>query len=215
VRSAEMALPVLLGVRSPLDNSLEPKPLPRREEDIYQWILLWGHWIPTLRGLCLCGEAGAARGDEGTDAEEDEDQAERAHDGLDFGGVRTGDGLSGGHFNDANDSGDGSEEAQKSNGYSDVHEEHTAFGVGRVGEGSEDGQEQAEGGGDERVRVMTEQDEGGCSESDEQDAEDDGELCQVGNSYFLRVLFFAASGVLACGRATFSADLWRVSADLR
>jgi len=165
--------------------------------------------------LGLSSEARAAGLNKGADAEEDEDEAEGAHDGLDFGCVGAGDCVASGHLEDADDAGNGAEEAQKSDGDGDVHEEHAALGVGRVGEGSEDGQEQAEGGGDERVRVMTEQDEGGCSESDEQDAEDDGELCQVGNSYFLRVLFFAASGVLACGRATFSADLWRVSADLR
>ena len=104
----------------------------------------------------LGGEAGAAGLDEGADAEEDEDEAERRHDGLNLCGGGTGDDVSGEHLEEADEAGDGAEEAEQADGDGDVHEEHAALGVGRVGEGPEDDEEKAEGGGNEGVDVAVE-----------------------------------------------------------
>ncbi len=144
----------------------------------------------SARVLRLGSEAGAARLNEGTDAEQNEDEAEGGHDGLHLGCSGTGDGVAGEHLEEADEAGDGAEEAEQADGDGDVHEEHAAFGVGRAGESAEDDEEEADEGGDQGVDVAVDR-EGGDAKDDEQNAEEDGELCQVGDSFVEGTIFEA------------------------
>src|SRR5271168_2888047 len=108
VNSAAVALPVPRGVRSDLGMPLPPKPELRKEEDIAldstpEPSVSYTKDGRRFRPGATCKAANnslrssplAARLDEGAHAEENEDEAERAHDGLDLRRIGTRDRVAG------------------------------------------------------------------------------------------------------------------------
>jgi hypothetical protein len=115
----------------------------------------------------LSDQACATGGDKRADTECDEDETEHTHDGLDHSGIGPSHDPASGHADGTDNPRDGAEKAEETDGDGDVHEEHAAFGVGRIGERAEDDEQKTEGGGDQGVRMMTENDESSGSEEDE------------------------------------------------
>ena len=93
-------------------------------------------FTPRVVGSDRARSAAAACGDKGTNAEKDEDEADGAHDGLDDGSIVDGaeNDLTGRASNCGDDAGEGSEESEETDGDGNVHEEHSLFSVGSVGE---------------------------------------------------------------------------------
>lgn len=142
-----------------------------------------------IREGSLLGDAVAACGDERADAKQDEDEANSSHEGLHARRVRTCDDVAGPHTNDTDDAWEGAEEAEQTDGDSNVHEEHAALCVGRVGQRAKDGEEKAEESWDERVWVMAHDEVGACAKQDKQNAECDSEFCHLREPFGSTSLF--------------------------
>ena len=116
--------------------------------------------------------------DEGTHAEDDEDEEQDGHCGLFFDGDWMRVLHSPKHLNVVVNALGGAEEAEQADGNGYVHVQHALFGVFGGGEAAEQSEDESERAGDERGgRVEGRGDESYDAEKDEDEAEHDGEFC--------------------------------------
>ena len=131
--------------------------------------------MSTFDRCAFLGKAGAAGGDEGSNAEEDVDEAEEGHGALLEDSDRVREDDSAGEADGVDIGWDGAEEGEESYGDGDVHPEHALLWVVGVGHDAEEDEEKTEDGRDKRGGVgATGIDEAEDCQKNEGDAEGDG-----------------------------------------